>query len=61
MYGNTAAMIARFGDTEIIRLSQIEDRETEEVNSARVEFALNDASAMIDSYLRGRYLVPVQL
>lgn len=59
MYGNVQAMVDRFGDTEIIRLSQIEDRQTEEINAGKVERALTDATAMIDSYLRGRYIVPV--
>lgn len=59
MYGDVQAMVDRFGDTEVIRLSQIEDRETGEINTGKVERALTDATAMIDSYLRGRYIVPV--
>jgi len=59
MYGSVEALVERFGEVEVVRLSQIEDRETEEVNSAKVELALRDAGAVIDSYLRGRYCVPV--
>jgi len=60
MYGSVGAMVERFGEVEVVRLSQIEDRETDVINAVKVELALSDASAVIDSYLRGRYKVPVQ-
>lgn len=60
MYGSVEDMVSRFGKVDIVRLSQLEDRATDVIDVSKVETALNDASAMIDSYLRGRYQVPVQ-
>lgn len=52
-------MVARFGETEVLRLSQPEDRTSETIVASKVELAIADGSALIDDYLRGRYLVPV--
>jgi len=52
-------MVARFGETEMIRLSRPEDRTAETVLAAKVELALADATGLIDDYLRARYAVPV--
>lgn len=59
MYATVAHMVERFGETEMIRTSMPEDRETETMDAAKIEVALSDASALIDGYLRGRYRVPV--
>lgn len=59
MYATVSDMIARFGETQMIRLSRPEDRSAETVDDARIETALSDASALIDGYLRARYTVPV--
>jgi phage gp36-like protein len=61
MYASVTDMIARFGETHLIRLSRPEDRTAETVDAAKVETALKDASALIDGYIRGRYFVPVTL
>ncbi len=59
MYASVNDMVSRFGREEITRLSQIEDRETDEINNLKVERALLDATALIEGYLRGRYKLPV--
>ncbi|AJY46484.1 gp436 family protein [Martelella endophytica] len=59
MYATVNDMIARFGETHILRLSNPEDRTAEAVDVARVERALSDATAEIEGYLRGYYAVPV--
>ena len=56
-YGTVADLVARFSETEIAQLTDVEDRET--VNEAVVSTALADASGEIDSYLGGRYAVPI--
>lgn len=56
-YAASADLIARFSETEIAQLSDVEDRET--VNDAVVSAALTDASGEIDSYLSGRYATPI--
>lgn len=58
-YAGVAEMVARFGETEILRLSVPEDRTAETIDATKVEVALADASATIDGYLRGRYAVPI--
>ena len=60
MYGDVKAMLDRYGREEITRLSQLEDRATDEICQPKVERALKDASALIDGYLRGRYALPVK-
>lgn len=52
-------MIDRFGETEMIRLSQPEDRTSETVVAARIELAIADNTVVVDDSLRGRYAVPL--
>ncbi|MDR5803406.1 phage protein Gp36 family protein [Caballeronia sp. LZ001] len=57
MYACVEAMRAQFGERELIALS---DRErTGVVDSAVVSAAIDDASSEIDSYLAGRYRLPL--
>ncbi|KNY13610.1 hypothetical protein AKG11_28145 [Shinella sp. SUS2] len=59
MYATVADMIARFGETQMIRLSRPEDRTAETVDVDKVMTALADATGVINGYVRGRYLVPI--
>lgn len=59
MYATVTDMIARFGEVQIVRLSNPEDRETTTPDEAKVNTAIVDATALINSYIRGRYLVPI--
>jgi len=59
-YATVQSMVDRFGETEVLRLSQPEDRTSETIVDAKVELAIADASSLIDDYLRGRYAVPLQ-
>jgi phage gp36-like protein len=52
-------MTARFGATQMIRLSNQEDRTADTVDEDKVNRALADATSTIDDYVRGRYLVPI--
>ncbi|WP_175892406.1 gp436 family protein [Burkholderia cepacia] len=57
MYATVEFMTARFGQREVIALS---DRErTGDVNATVVGDALDEASAEIDTYLAGRYALPI--
>lgn len=60
MYATTNDMISRFGETEMLRLSVADGDLPEELDPARIEQALTDNSLLIDSFLRGRYVTPVQ-
>lgn len=59
MYATTADLIAKYGETEIARLSTAQGAATVEVDTARCEAAIADAGATVDSYLRARYAVPL--
>lgn len=58
-YATVEDLIARFGEVEIIRLSASEGQLDDQVNALRCGVALADATATIDSYVRGRYAVPL--
>lgn len=57
MYASVADMIERFGEVEIIELTDLEH--TGEVVVDVAEQALSDATAEIDGYLAARYRLPV--
>ena len=58
VYGSIQAMVDRFGQREII---QISDRtgDADGIDDAVVNRALEDAGAEIDGYLAGRYKLPL--
>jgi phage gp36-like protein len=60
-YATVADMIERFGQVELIRLTTPADQDMDTVQAEPVERALEDASAVIDGYLRRRYQVPLDL
>jgi len=60
-YATVADMIDRFGMTEMIRLSEQEDRTATVVDNVKIQTALDDASVLADTYLRSRYKLPVAI
>jgi phage gp36-like protein len=60
-YAGVQDMIDRFGQVEMIRLTTPADQDMDTVQTDPVERALEDASALIDGYLRRRYQVPLDL
>lgn len=58
-YATVQDMIGRFGRIEMLRLSSVDGVLPDEVAPAPVEQAIADADAIIDSYLRKRYRVPL--
>lgn len=57
-YCLVADLVARFGENEILTLT---DRDgTGQISETIVEHAIDDASALIDGYLHGRYNLPLQ-
>lgn len=58
-YATAADMRARFGEQELILLTTGDGMPMDTVDTDKVAVALADASALIDSYLRRRYLTPV--
>ncbi|HQU16628.1 MAG TPA: DUF1320 domain-containing protein [Gammaproteobacteria bacterium] len=60
-YATIDDMIARFGSVELVRISTPADREMDGVVASVVTAALDDASALIDSYVRRRYQTPIDV
>jgi phage gp36-like protein len=58
-YATVTDMVGRFGETEMLRLSSVDGLLPETVNAVPVDQAIADAGAIIDSYLRKRYAVPL--
>lgn len=58
-YATQQSMIVRFGESELIQVTDDESPQLGTINVAVLEKALNDASGMIDGYLAARYQVPV--
>jgi phage gp36-like protein len=58
-YATTLDMIDRFGETEILRLSATGELLPVAIVPATVNRALDDATAMVESYLGKRYQTPL--
>lgn len=58
-YATPSDLVAKWGDTEIARLSAAADAEALVVDAARCRTAIADAEALVDSHLRARYAVPL--
>lgn len=61
-YATVTDMTSRFGEVEMLRVSRADGvlpAEGEPMPADRIVQALADASVLVDSYLRGRYAVPV--
>lgn len=56
-YTTKSEMIGRFGETEIVELTDRNDAGV--VDAAVLNKALADADALIDGYLAGRYTLPL--
>ena len=56
MYASVNDMVSRFGEAELLRLAMTP---TGELDQAAITIALQDAGALIDGYLAGRYPLPL--
>lgn len=59
MYATQAQFIEAFGEPETLMLTNLDSPNTTTVNPVPLDRALTDASALIDSYLARRYLLPL--
>lgn len=60
-YATTADLIRRFGQQELVRLTTPAGEDMDGVVVATAEAALEDASALMDSYLRTQARTPIDL
>ena len=58
-YATITAMQQRFGERDLIYLSERDDAPADVINTAIIEQAINDASDVINGYLAGRYELPL--
>lgn len=58
-YATLVDLLARFGQTELLRLTAPEGQEPDTIDEVRVQAALDDASAVIDAYAARRYATPL--
>ncbi|MDL3984583.1 gp436 family protein [Shewanella xiamenensis] len=59
MYATPDNMLSRFGEQDLTLLTEREDSVPGEINFVLLEQALSDASAEIDGYIAGRYVLPL--
>jgi len=59
MYATPDNMLSRFGQQDLTLLTEREDCVPGEINLALLEQALRDASAEINGYIAGRYVLPL--
>lgn len=59
IYATVAAMVARFGELEIVQLTDRDNIPPSVVDVARVETKLADASAFVDGYVGQVYQLPL--
>jgi phage gp36-like protein len=58
-YTTQAELITRFGEQELIELTNREEESTGAIVAAVVNLAIDDAEAIVNSYLRGRLSLPL--
>lgn len=58
-YATAADMLTRYGTTELRQLTDIETPRTGGIVATVLQRALDDAAAWIDSFLIGRYTLPL--
>ncbi|MDP1673371.1 MAG: DUF1320 domain-containing protein [Burkholderiales bacterium] len=58
-YATKQDMIDRFGETELVQITNQEDHAATVINDTVLNQALADADAEIDGYLIGRYALPL--
>ncbi|MEG2173141.1 MAG: DUF1320 domain-containing protein [Desulfovibrionaceae bacterium] len=59
MYATQGDMIARFGEEQLVQLTDRAHPPTDVIDKAVLEAALIDAAEVVDSYVAGRYQVPL--
>lgn len=60
MYASLSDMISRYGEIEMLRFSVADGDLPDAIVPDRIEQAIDDASRLIDSYVRRRYASPVR-
>jgi phage gp36-like protein len=59
-YTTQADLVTRFGKPELIELTNREEESTGAIVATIVIMAIDDAEAIVNSYLRGKYTLPLE-
>lgn len=60
MYVTVAAMIDKFGERELIQLTDTEAPYLDAINLTKLNAAIEEANSEIDAYIGSRYALPLQ-
>ena len=61
MYATAVAMQRKFGERELIQLTETEPPYLGEINMDKLNSAMNEANSEIDAYVGSRYPLPLQV
>ena len=61
MYATVDAMKRKFGERELIQLTETEPPYLGEINMDKLNSAMNEANSEIDAYVGSRYPLPLQV
>lgn len=59
MYATVARMVQRFGEQELIELTDTQAPYTRQIHVGRLQMAMDAANSEVDGYLSTRYAVPI--
>ena len=59
IYAESADLVARFGQQEMVQLTDLTNYPASTIDAARVATAIDDASALIDGYVGQVYQLPL--
>jgi hypothetical protein len=59
-YATLNDLVARYGERELIQLTDLVNMPPSAIDADRVQIALDDASAVVDSYVGQVYALPLQ-
>lgn len=60
MFATLEAMRKKFGERELVELTDIEKPYTDQINLDRLESAMQQANSRIEGYIAARYTLPLQ-
>ncbi|OTG87697.1 hypothetical protein B9T31_04150 [Acinetobacter sp. ANC 4558] len=60
MFATVQSMLEKFGERELIQLTDTQEPYTDQINLIKMQAALDEANSEIEGYIAGRYSLPLQ-